>query len=316
MHNPIIKAPINSYESAMMQIKAGAGEIYGGYLSDKVTSLSFSGRGKESYNKIHTHMEYSEFKKVIKLAHENNVKVEFTANVPMMGDDPDGGDLYQKNYLNYVNYAVAAGVDRIIVGDLGNIIYLRKNNVKTPITASTFLGTMNVQQAILLERLGVNKVVLPHHTRMDEIAKIKKKCNLEIEVFGHFGCSFIEGTCSMYHHASEDINLGVPCRGCYKISNTNLETNILDAGEDCSLCALPKLISTGIDSIKIIGRELDYKFTSSITFIYNYALTKLSEGEKIKDILEELRTKYDFEFWTNSFCKANRCKYLNDKYYI
>lgn len=316
MNRPTIKAPINSLESAKMQIRAGAGEIYGGYLSNKITNLSFSGRGKEDYNKIKTHMNYEEFKEIIKYAHENKVKVEFTANVPMTGDDPDGGDFFQRNYLEYVRKAVEAGVDRVIVGDIGNIMYLRENNITIPITSSTFLGTMNSQQVVLLERLGVNKVVLPHHMKFEEIAKIRERTNIEIEIFGHFGCSFIESTCSMYHHASEDINLGIPCRGCYNICGSDKELNILDTGEDCSLCSLPQIMESGVDSIKIIGRELDYKFTSSITFIYNYVMSRIEAGKKIHCILEEVKSKYDFDFWEKNFCKSNRCKYLNTKYYI
>lgn len=314
MTNLKIKAPINSYKSALMQINAGAGELYGGFLSNKISSLSFSGRGNSSYNGVRTHMGYEEFKDVVKLAHSRGVKVELTANVPMIGDDPNGGTTFQNNYLDYVNLAIEAGVDGVIVGDLGNIIFLINNNkIKIPITASTFLATMNVGQAKMLEDIGVKKVVLPHHLRLDEIRNIKNNTNLGIEIFGHFGCSFIESTCSMYHYANEKINIGIPCRAKFRLKNGQL-SNILDAGEDCSICALPKLIKLDISSIKIIGRELDYNFTSAITYVYHTAISKLEAGIPISEILNEILAKYDF--WKENFCNFNRCKYLNTRYYI
>jgi len=316
MIKPRIKAPVNSYESCKLQIKAGAGEIYVGYLSDRIKKLSFSGRGKESYNKTKTHVNYDEFKKIVKLAHEHGVIVEFAANMPMIGDDPDGGTKFQEYFLEYIQGAILAGVDRLIVGDLGNIIYLRKKGIKLPITASVFLATINSEQGLLLKDLGVDKLCLPHHLTFDEIKSIKEVTGLDVEIFAHFGCSFIESTCSLYHHANEEINFGLPCRGIYYLDKTDESTTILDTGEDCALCALPEIIDAGVTSIKIVGREMDYKLTSTITFIYNYALSSLERGEKMDNIMSHIKERFDFDFWEKGFCDTERCKYINTEYYI
>ena len=74
--------------------------------------------------------------------------------------------------------------------------------------------------------------------------------------FGHFGCSFIESTCSLYHHASEEIDFGIPCRAKYCVRHSKKLVNILDMGEDCSLCQMDQILKTGITSIKSLEENL------------------------------------------------------------
>jgi len=311
-----IKAPVNSLTSAKMQIKSGANEIYLSYISDKIKNLSFSGRGKTSINKVQTQMNYTDFCKIIELAHHNNVKVELAANVPMSGDSPGGGHEFQNEYIEYIREAITAGIDGIIVGDLGNLILLNKVDISTHITASTFFGVQNLFHVLQLEKLNVDKVCLPHHFTFEEMKAICDKTSMDIEVFAHFGCSFIESTCSLYHHASEKIDFGVPCRANFKIDGDDTCENILDMGEDCALCKLPEIIESGVKSIKMIGRELDYKLSSTITYVYSYAIQELTKGKNIHFILNELKNKIDFSFWDKSFCSIKRCKYNDFSYYI
>lgn len=316
MDKLVIKAPVNSLNSAKMQIAAGADEIYLSYLSDDIKDLSFSGRGKQSFNKIKTQMSYSDFKDIIDYAHSKNVKVDLAANVPMSGNDPDGGRVFKDRYLKYIHEAVEAGVDDIIVGDLGNLLLVAKEELSVDITAGVFFAPQNISFINMLRKLGASKVCLPHHFTLDEIKDIVNGTDIKIEIFAHFGCSFIESTCSLYHHASENIDFGIPCRGCYKIESNNEEKNILDMGEDCSVCQMKEIIDSGVSSVKIIGRELDYKLASTITYVYRFVIDHLYNGEKIEDILNELKRTIDFSFWERNFCKTNRCKYKNTEYYI
>lgn len=316
MDKLIIKAPVNSLNSAKMQITAGADEIYLSYLSDDIKNLSFSGRGKQSFNKINTQMKYIEFKKIIEYAHEKNVRVDLAANVPMSGNDPDGERTFKTKYLNYIKEAIDAGIDDIIVGDLGNLLMLSKLNLGVDITAGVFFATQNIPFVNMLHDLGVYKVCLPHHFTIDEVKEIIQNTNMKIEIFAHFGCSFVESTCSLYHHASEEIDFGIPCRACYKVKDTKEERNILDMGEDCAVCQMKEIIDSGVSSVKIIGRELDYKLTSTITYVYRFVIDHLYNDERIEDILKQLYTLIDFDFWKRNFCDAERCKYKNTSYYI
>lgn len=310
-----IKAPANSIKGAKMQIAAGASELYVGLEFDYFNEFTFSGRTKKSnFNNKSTVLKLDELKKIVEIAHKKNVLIEFVANVPSLSEI-NSTDA-RENFLQYVKTAVEAGVDRVIVGDIGNIIYLRENGITIPITASTFLATLNTYQIKFLEKLGVKKIVLPHPIKLEEIKTIVNSTDLEIEIFGHFGCSFIESTCNLIHRTNEELDVGIPCRGCYKIQNSNEESSILDVNEDCTLCQLKEIIDTGVDSIKIIGRDVDPEFMANITAIYSLAIEYYSKGCSKNEVLDIIKEEFDFEPWKKQFCDHNRCKYLNTQYYI
>lgn len=315
MDKLVIKAPVNSLESAKMQIQAGADEIYLSYLSDAIKNLSFSGRGKQSFNKIKTQMSYAEFKKIVEYAHSKRIRVDLAANVPMSGNDPNGGREFKTKYISYIKEAISAGVDDIIVGDLGNLLMLCDLDLDVDITAGVFFAVQNIPFVNMLHKMGAKKVCLPHHFTVKEMKEIVEGTDVRIEAFAHFGCSFVEASCSLYHHASEDIDFGIPCRACYSVGK-NQTCNILDMGEDCSVCRMKDIIDAGISSVKIIGRELDYKLASTITYVYRYVIDSLYDGSSTEEILKELHKRIDFDFWKRNFCDVNRCKYKDTQYYI
>lgn len=311
----LIKAPVNSVKGAKMQIEAGAGELYVGLDFDYFNEFTFSGRFKKSnFTNKPTVIKFDELKKIVELAHKRNVLVEFVANTPCLSEI-NVNDA-RKKFLDYVRLGVEAGVDRIIVGDIGNIIYLRENGITTPITASTFLASINTHQIKFLEKLGVNKVVLPHPVKLDEIKAIVDCTDLEVEIFGHFGCSFIEGTCNLIHRSNENLEVGIPCRGCYKVGNDSKESAILDVNEDCTLCQLKEIIDSGVDSIKTIGRDLEPEFMANITAIYSLAIDLYLDGCSKDEVLKTIKEEFDFDPWKKQFCDDNRCKYSNTQYYI
>ncbi len=314
----LIKAPVNSLRGAKMQISAGAGEIYVGFDYEYFNEFTFSGRYKNSnFNKKSIVPSYEEFKEIVKIAHEKGVLVELVANLPYSTDLNYSGEVNLKeHFLKYVNMGVEAGVDRVIVGDIGNIIFLKKNNVKAKITVSTFIGTLNKYQAKFFEKLGVDKIVLPHPIKLSEVKEIVDSTNLNIELFGHYGCSFLEGTCNLLHRSNNRIEVGIPCRGCYKVKKTSEETNILDMNEDCTICQLKEIMELGVDSIKIIGRDLEPEFMSTLTAVYSIAIEMYSQGMDKKEVLKALKEEFDFGFWEEQLCGEKRCKFKDTTYYI
>ena len=310
-----LKVPVNSLASAKMQIKAGADEIYAAFSSGDFNNITFSGRGKKSTLGQKTEVSYDEFVEIVKLAHDSNVIVEMAANTYRMSDDSNGGNDIQSKYLSYVEKGVAAGADRIIVADIGNIISIKKRFPDIPITASVFFETFNIYQMKLLESLGIQKIVLDHCVTIPEIEELVRGSTADIEVFCQLGCSFMQYTCSLYHSAVDNINLGLPCRAKYKINQCEGGTSILDTAEDCALCTLPELKAIGVSSIKVTGRDKEYKFITSITHIYATVLSLMERNISMKEIQGILDEKYDFGWWRESFCRAKRCKYKHAEYY-
>jgi putative protease len=311
-----LKVPVNSFNSAKQQIKAGADEIYLSYTSEYLNNFTFSGRGKETYGKAKSEVDYDEFKEIVKLAHDNNVIVELAANTCRMLDAFDGSSEFQNQYLKYVEKGIAAGIDRVIVGDIGCIIDVKKNFPDIPITAGVFLQTFNTYHVKLLNSLGVKKIVLDHCITIPDAEELVKCSDVPLEVFCQFGCSFMQFSCGLYHSGVKSFDLGLPCRAKYSIKNTGEAISILDAGEDCGICALPKLRDIGISSIKIVGRDVEYKFGVSLTYIYSNALSMLEQNMPIEEVLDALFKKFNLDWWKESFCKNKRCKYGNTEYHI
>lgn len=313
-----IKAPVNSLKGAKMQIDAGAGELYCGFEYSYLKTLTFSGRGKTScFDGKNTLLSYEDFIKTVDMAHKNQVKVELVANVPSLTDcNFYGNNDTRKKYLDYVKMGERAGIDRIIVGDLGNLLFLKEQGIETPITASTFFGCLNRYSISMLKDIGIEKVVLPHHLSLDEIKHIVDSTNIEVEVFGHFGCSFLEGTCGLLHINNDVITTGIPCRAKFKVEKSKDNINILDMNEDCSLCQLQELMNIGVDSVKTIGRDLDAAYMANITAVYSLAIDMLMDGLSKQSMLELLKEEIDFSIWQEAFCDQNRCKYSSNNYYV
>ena len=76
-------SPVNSIESAKIQIEAGADEIYVGLQTDYYNSYSFSGRGQFGKNKSIVPSE-AELKKILE---DMNLKITRLASGVPMGAD-------------------------------------------------------------------------------------------------------------------------------------------------------------------------------------------------------------------------------------
>ena len=84
-----------------------------------------------------------------KICHTYHVEVNFTANT-ILGVGKNG---MAPLFYNYVKAAITTGIDRIIIGDLGNIIFLREKGIEMPMVGSVFLSAMNVETINFLQEI-------------------------------------------------------------------------------------------------------------------------------------------------------------------
>ena len=296
-----LKAPANSYESAVKQIEAGADEIYMGLDDPHLRRMSYSARAQRSSYEMRSTMDAGEFEKVVRYAHARGVSVDFAANCTHVSNS--ASDFHRKAYMNYVMRGIELGCDAIIVADIGNIRVLKKQGVKLPIIAGSYLSVFNRESVKFFQELGASKICLPDQVTMDEIKSIKESTNLGIEVFIGYGCSNIAGSCNFCHNSGEKIKVGVPCRAGFQ----NTENQIvcaLDACTDCAICSIPELCDAGVDSLKLTGRESDCVEAAQITKMYRNAVQMyLSTGQVRKKEIVPL-----VSWWEETMC-AKRCKY-------
>lgn len=296
-----LKVPVNSFESAVKQIEAGAEEIYMGLEDAHFNRMSYSARAQITGYEVHSNLKEDEFAKSVQYAHAKNVTVNFTANCQHISKSED--DFYRKGFIEYVRRGIDLGADALIVADIGNLIALRKNGINTPIIAGSYLNCFNREAVDFLRKLDVFRICIPDHVTFNEIKAIKEHTDLEIEIFIGYGCSNLSGMCKFYHNSGEKLKLGVPCRAKFRLNGKD-PINILDACPDCAICSIPKLYDLGIDSLKIIGREMDFKEIVKITKMYKTAIQMYANTGRFdkKSIISAI------SWWESDMC-CERCKY-------
>lgn len=304
-----LKVPVNSYESAVMQIEAGANEIYLGLEEPSLKRMSFSARAQITSKGIRSNLSLEEFEKITAYAHANNVNVDFTVNCQHVCNSKD--DFYRKNYLEYVKRGADFGVDALIVADIGNLIAIRQAGIDTPIIAGSYFSIFNSETVKLLRDFGVFRVVLPDHVLLEEIKSIKENTDLEVEVFIGYGCANLCGSCNFCHNNGEEYDLGVPCRGIYK-RNDGEVGNFIDSCQDCAICSIGDLKDIKVDSLKLIGRETDCTTAATTTKMYRNAIDMYEKTGKMdrNEIISMI------PWWSEVMCPNNRCRYKENKVVI
>lgn len=308
--------PVKNLESTINQIAAGGEEIYLGADSATFNSLSFHGRGRLNPKGEKNCPGFDELEAIVEYAHQRQVQVMFTANFPFLANNPDGSSRYLKEYYEYVNKAIETGVDSIIVADIGAVQFLRKEGIKKPIAASAFLEIINKEQIEFLEELGVSRVVLSYQLVLEEIEALTRGTKLEIEVFGHYGCSFYDD-CNLKHNfgeGTEDL-LGIPCRNVYEVLDKGAcisTCQYINASLACSVCSMRQLTEAGVYATKLVGRDLDMNLNYEITSVYAALLKAIRQNKMDKAEYDDLRKEVLPGWWRRVYCQKQQCKYLGN----
>ena len=169
-------SPVGDERGLKAAINAGADAVYFG-------AKSFNAREHAAEN-----FDDKTIENAIKFAKLRNVKAYITVNTLVYNDEIDKVIYLIKN-LNDM------GADAIIVQDLG-IIDIVRNNLNIPMHASTQMSCNNSYAVKLLEKLGIERVVLARETSIENIKEIRKNANIELETFIHGAlCVSFSGQC-------------------------------------------------------------------------------------------------------------------------
>lgn len=262
---PELLAPAGDFECLVAAVRGGADAVYiGGKL--------FSAR---AYAK---NFDISEIKRAVSYCHLHGVKLYVTMNTL----------LYERELESAVSFArelYLAGVDALIVADLGFIGLLRKNLPDFELHASTQMSVHNSLGADMAYELGCTRVVLARELSGKNIADVTEKCLAETEVFLHGAlCVCHSGQClfsSMVGGRSGNRGeCAQPCRLPYNNGKYILSLS------DLSLAShVRELIDSGVASLKIEGRMKSPDYVYTVTSIYRTLLDEYRDadgGEKDK----------------------------------
>ena len=274
-------SPVGDERGLKAAVNSGANGVYFG-------AKSFNAREYAAEN-----FDDKTIENAIKFAKLRNVKVYITVNTLVYNDEIDKAILLIKNIYNM-------GADAIIVQDLG-IIDIVRNNLNIPMHASTQMSCNNTYSVKLLEKLGIERVVLARETSIENIKEIRKNTNIELETFIHGAlCVSFSGQCAYsYLHGGRSANRGACAQACRMEYSGGKTDYPLSAKDLMTIDIIPNLIESGINSFKIEGRAKRSEYVAITTSIYRKAIdfalqNKNIETEKYKESLIKIFNRGGF----------------------
>lgn len=252
MKKPELLSPAGNYEALQGAINAGADAVYlGGELY-----------GARAYADNFTQ---DEILSGLHMAHLFGRKIYLTVNTLVKEKELDG--LY-----DFLLPFYEAGLDGVIVQDLGVLRYIRNRFPALPIHASTQMTLTGRYGAQLMKDEGVSRIVPARELSLKEIRKIKQETDLEIEAFIHGAmCYCYSGQCLFSSilggRSGNRGRCAQPCRLPYKTGDGE-ECYPLSMRDMRTIDILPELIDAGIDSFKIEGRMKKPAYAAGVTAIY------------------------------------------------
>jgi len=295
-----LMSPAGDWTMLTAVVKAGANAVYFG-----VEKLNM--RAKAANFKI------DELPEIVSFCKKNSVRTYLTLNTIVFEEELDEVD-------EIISAAKNSGVNRIICWDLA--VAMKCKEHKIPFCISTQASVSNSASAGFYKSIGAERIVLARECSLEEIKKIRKNTDLEMEAFVHGAmCVAVSGRCFMSHHLfGKSANRGEciqPCRREYSVSaELGLDKEIYDPiikksmliGDDyvlsakdlCTIEFIDKLIEAGINSFKIEGRKRSPEYAAKVTSVYRKAIDlyyekKLTDEAK-KNLLKELEEVYNRGF--------------------
>ncbi len=274
-------SPVGDERGLKAAVNSGANGVYFG-------AKSFNAREYAAEN-----FDDKAIENAIKFAKLRNVKVYITVNTLVYNDEIDKAILLIKNIYDM-------GADAIIVQDLG-IIDIVRENLNIPMHASTQMSCNNTYSVKLLEKLGIERVVLARETSIENIKEIRKNTNIELETFIHGAlCVSFSGQCAYsYLHGGRSANRGACAQACRMEYSGGKTDYPLSAKDLMTIDIIPNLIEAGINSFKIEGRAKRSEYVAITTSIYRKAIdfalqNKNIETEKYKESLIKIFNRGGF----------------------
>lgn len=295
-------APAGNREAFYGALHAGADAVYlgGAKFGARAFAENFSG---------------DELLECIRYAHVLGRRVYLTVNTLLR--ETELGELYE-----YLSPCCDAGLDGVIVQDIGAFLYIREQFPLLPLHVSTQMTVTGRYGAKLLADMGAVRIVPARELSLKEIRGMKEACGLEMETFIHGAmCYCYSGQCLFSSilggRSGNRGRCAQPCRLPYTVEaggRAGGECYPLSLKDMCTIEHLPKLIRAGIDSFKIEGRMKKPEYAAGVTAIYRKYIDRCYEQmEKGQDFGDALTIENeDMEALSTLYIRSQR----QDGYYF
>lgn len=264
---PELLVPVGGAEQLRAAVANGADAVY-------MSGRSFNARiSAENFRD-------EELAEAVRFAHTYGVDAHIAMNILLQdGEMAPAVDFARRMY--------ESGADALIVQDPGLIAELRRTCPEIPLHMSTQGSVYDAAGAKAVQALGMKRVITARELSLEEIRKICREVDIEVEVFVHGAiCIGYSGQC----HLSGTIggrsgNRGEcaqPCRLPYELTGRGGKTaarGYLLSPHDMSLLEhLDELAEAGVASLKIEGRLKSPEYVAMTTAVYRRYLDRLRDG--------------------------------------
>ena len=289
-----ILAPAGSMECLRAAVAAGADAIY----------LGGTKFGARAYAQ---NLSEEDLVQAIEYVHIHGRKIYMTVNTLLK--DRELNELYV-----YLLPYYKAGLDGVIVQDIGAVKFIGEYFPEMPVHASTQMTITNTLGADFLKRYGITRVVPARELSLKEIRDMKKQTGLEMECFVHGAlCYCYSGQCllsSMIGGRSGNRGqCAQPCRLPYQTEGKK-PADLMSLKDLCTIDILPELIDAGIDSFKIEGRMKQPEYVYTVVKMYRkYAdqylkLQKEGKGKSSYHVSEADKRELLATYQRRGYCEG------------
>lgn len=258
-----ILAPAGSWESMKAAVAAGADAVYMG-------GARFGARAYAD------NPDEKGLLEAIDYVHLHGRRLYMTVNTLFKEPELEELETYMAPYY-------LQGLDGVIVQDLGALGVMREHFPGLELHASTQMTVTSVYGARMLKALGCSRVVTSREMSLDEIRRVRREADVEIESFVHGAlCYCYSGQCLMSSliggRSGNRGRCAQPCRLPYQVYegeggrpgpvNRENEKYVLSLKDLCTLDILPDIVEAGVFSLKIEGRMKSPRYTAGVVGIY------------------------------------------------
>ncbi len=269
-------APAGGFDALRAAVRNGADAVYLG------TADLNARRGAENFT-LETLGEACRF------AHLRGARIYLTANVVVVEHEMLGA-------LTLVAKAWEAGVDAVIVQDLGLMSAIRRALPEVRIHASTQIDVHNGDAIAAVARLGVSRVTLAREVSVAEIGELTASSPVELESFVHGSLCFCHsGQCFMSSLVGgRSANRGLcaqPCRLPYDLVDAEgcvaqvPGRYLLSPKDLAGIELLPALVDAGVAALKIEGRMKSPEYVAAVVSVYRAALDRAMASASDYEVL-------------------------------
>ncbi|MCM1542937.1 MAG: U32 family peptidase [Blautia sp.] len=258
-------SPAGNIEGFYGAVHGGADAVY----------LGGSRFGARAYAENFTDQELIE---CIRYGHLLGRKIYLTVNTLLKEEELS--ELY-----GYLQPFYEAGLDAVIVQDMGVLGFIRRHFPGMELHASTQMTLCSRYGVELLKGLGVSRVVPARELSLKELSELKDQVDVELETFIHGAmCYCYSGQCLFSSvlggRSGNRGRCAQPCRLPYQVRTGRQQSDTcypMSLKDMCTIEHLPRLIEAGIDSLKIEGRMKKPEYAAGVTAVYRKYIDRYYE---------------------------------------